>query len=154
MPGGRWISHPRMTASPGAGQRHSWASRHGPVEIWRPRTAPTPTVWRMCSGAGTSQERSGAPSRWQIYASRRVVSAMPCAPTSRRCSLRASRGRVVRGTANMYIGLSELQRERNELDAATQSLLTSQELGEHPGLPKTSIAGESPWRASAGARRP
>ncbi len=43
-------------------------------------------------------------------------------------------GAVVRGTADIYIGLSELQRERNELDAATQSLLRSQELGQQSGF--------------------
>jgi LuxR family maltose regulon positive regulatory protein len=43
-------------------------------------------------------------------------------------------GAVVRGTADMYAGMSELQRERNELDAATQSLLRSQELGEQSGF--------------------
>jgi LuxR family transcriptional regulator, maltose regulon positive regulatory protein len=43
-------------------------------------------------------------------------------------------GAVVRGTADMYVGMSELQRERNELDAATQSLLRSQELGEQSGF--------------------
>src|ERR687885_1799262 len=43
-------------------------------------------------------------------------------------------GAVVRGTADMYVGVSELQRERNELDAATQSLLRSQELAEQSGF--------------------
>ena len=43
-------------------------------------------------------------------------------------------GAVARGTADMYVGISELQRERNELDAATQSLLRSQELGEQSGF--------------------
>jgi LuxR family transcriptional regulator, maltose regulon positive regulatory protein len=43
-------------------------------------------------------------------------------------------GVVVYGTADLYIVMSELQRERNELDAATQSLLRSQELGEHSGF--------------------
>jgi LuxR family transcriptional regulator, maltose regulon positive regulatory protein len=43
-------------------------------------------------------------------------------------------GAVVRGTADMYVGMSELHRERNELDAATQSLLRSQELGEQSGF--------------------
>ncbi len=36
----------------------------------------------------------------------------------------------------MYVGLSELHRERNDLPAATQNLLRSQELGEHIGLPQ------------------
>jgi LuxR family transcriptional regulator, maltose regulon positive regulatory protein len=45
-------------------------------------------------------------------------------------------GPVLRGTADMYVGLSEIHRERNDLQAATQSLLRSQELGEHIGLPQ------------------
>jgi len=36
----------------------------------------------------------------------------------------------------MHVGMSELFRERNDLDAAKQHLLTSQELGEHAGLPQ------------------
>jgi LuxR family maltose regulon positive regulatory protein len=46
------------------------------------------------------------------------------------------RGSVLRGTADMYVGMSELHRERNDLPAATQHLLHSQELGEHIGLPQ------------------
>jgi LuxR family maltose regulon positive regulatory protein len=43
---------------------------------------------------------------------------------------------VLRGTADMYVGLSELFRERDDLPAAMQHLLRSQELGEHMGLPQ------------------
>jgi LuxR family maltose regulon positive regulatory protein len=43
-------------------------------------------------------------------------------------------GGAVRGTADMYIGMSELQRERNELDAAAQSLLRSEELAQQSGF--------------------
>jgi len=45
-------------------------------------------------------------------------------------------GSVLRGTADMYVGMSELHRERNDLPTATQYLLRSQELGEHLGLPQ------------------
>jgi LuxR family maltose regulon positive regulatory protein len=41
---------------------------------------------------------------------------------------------VVRGTADMHVGMSELERERDDLDAATQHLLRSKELGEHAGF--------------------
>jgi LuxR family maltose regulon positive regulatory protein len=41
---------------------------------------------------------------------------------------------VVRGAADMHVGMSELARERDELDAATQHLLRSQALGEHAGF--------------------
>jgi LuxR family maltose regulon positive regulatory protein len=43
---------------------------------------------------------------------------------------------VPRGTANLYVGMSELHRERNDLEAATQHLLRSKELGEHTGFPQ------------------
>ena len=36
----------------------------------------------------------------------------------------------------MYVGMSELHRERNDLDAATQHLLRSKEQGEHTGFPQ------------------
>jgi LuxR family maltose regulon positive regulatory protein len=45
-------------------------------------------------------------------------------------------GLVLRGTADMYVGMSEVHRERDDLHAATQHLLRSQELGEHNGLPQ------------------
>jgi len=51
--------------------------------------------------------------------------------------LAAEQGAIVpRGTADMYVGLSELHRERNNLHAATQNLLRSKELGEHAGFPQ------------------
>lgn len=43
---------------------------------------------------------------------------------------------VLRGTADLYVGMSELQREHNDLHAAMQHLLRSKELGEHTGLPQ------------------
>ena len=45
-------------------------------------------------------------------------------------------GSVPRGAADMHVGMSQLLRERNDLGAALQHLLTSQELGEHAGLPQ------------------
>ena len=49
-------------------------------------------------------------------------------------------GPVLRGTADMYVGMSEVYRERNDLAAATQQLLRSQELG-------------GPGRSGAGSAR-
>jgi LuxR family maltose regulon positive regulatory protein len=43
---------------------------------------------------------------------------------------------AVRGAADMHVGMSRLYRERNDLDAATQHLLRSEELGEFAGLPQ------------------
>jgi LuxR family maltose regulon positive regulatory protein len=41
---------------------------------------------------------------------------------------------VLRGAADMHVGMSDLYREYNDLKTATQHLLTSQALGEHAGL--------------------
>ncbi|MDQ3458331.1 MAG: LuxR C-terminal-related transcriptional regulator [Deinococcota bacterium] len=38
------------------------------------------------------------------------------------------------GTADLYVGMSELRREHNDLEAASQYLLKSKELGAHNGL--------------------
>lgn len=43
---------------------------------------------------------------------------------------------ALRGTGDMYVGLAELARERNDLPVATQFLLSSQALGERKGLPQ------------------
>jgi LuxR family maltose regulon positive regulatory protein len=43
---------------------------------------------------------------------------------------------VLRGTADLYVGMSELHLEHNELNVATQLLLKSKELGERTGLPQ------------------
>jgi LuxR family maltose regulon positive regulatory protein len=45
-------------------------------------------------------------------------------------------GPVLRGTADMHVGMSELYRERDDLPAATRCLRQSEELGEHMGLPQ------------------
>jgi ATP/maltotriose-dependent transcriptional regulator MalT len=54
---------------------------------------------------------------------------------------------VVRGTADMHVGMSELERERNDLNAAMQHLLRSKELGELAGLPKNPYR----WRVAMAA---
>jgi LuxR family maltose regulon positive regulatory protein len=45
-------------------------------------------------------------------------------------------GPVLRGTADMYVGMAALHREHDDLPAATELLARSQELGEHLGLPQ------------------
>ncbi len=48
----------------------------------------------------------------------------------------AHSGLVLRGAADMHVGMSELYREQNDLEAATQHLLRSREFGEFTGLPQ------------------
>ena len=56
---------------------------------------------------------------------------------------------MLRGTADMYVGMSQIACERGDLEAATTHLLRSQELGEHTGLPQNPYR----WRvAMAGVR--
>jgi LuxR family maltose regulon positive regulatory protein len=43
---------------------------------------------------------------------------------------------ILQGTANLYVGLSELQCEQGDLEVARQHLLRSKELGEHAALPE------------------
>jgi LuxR family maltose regulon positive regulatory protein len=53
-------------------------------------------------------------------------------------------GKVLRGTADMYVGMSQIAFERNDLEAAAEHLLRSQELGEQIGLPQNPYR----WRVS------
>ncbi|MFQ5814387.1 MAG: LuxR C-terminal-related transcriptional regulator, partial [Anaerolineae bacterium] len=51
--------------------------------------------------------------------------------------LAAERGEpVLRGTADLHVGMGELHRERDDLEAATQHLLRSKGLGERAALPE------------------
>jgi len=59
--------------------------------------------------------------------------------------LASAEGSAVRGMADMYAGLSELYRERNDLPTARQNLGKSQELGERAGLPQHPYR----WRVAA-----
>jgi LuxR family maltose regulon positive regulatory protein len=54
-------------------------------------------------------------------------------------------GPALRGAADMHVGISELFRERNALEAASEHLLTSQKLGDENGLP------QNPYRSRIAA---
>ncbi len=56
-------------------------------------------------------------------------------------------GSVLRGTADMYVGISEVLRERDDLPAATEQLARGAELGEHTGLP------QNPYRSRVAMAR-
>ncbi len=58
-------------------------------------------------------------------------------------------GHVLRGAADMHVGMSALHRERNELDTAAQHLLESKELGDLNGLPKNPYR----WRVAMARTR-
>src|SRR4029079_4545522 len=53
-------------------------------------------------------------------------------------------GPPLRGTADLYVGMGDLYRERNDLNAALQHLQHSQALGELAGLPQTAYR----WRVA------
>ena len=54
---------------------------------------------------------------------------------------------VLRGAADMHVGLSVIRRERNDLAGARRHLATSLELGEHAGLP------QNPYRSRVAEAR-
>jgi LuxR family maltose regulon positive regulatory protein len=56
-------------------------------------------------------------------------------------------GTVLRGTADMHVGMSGVHCERNDLRAATQELSTSHELGEQNGL------AQNPYRSQVAMAR-
>jgi LuxR family maltose regulon positive regulatory protein len=56
---------------------------------------------------------------------------------------------VLRGAADMHVGMGELSLERNDLDAARQHLLTSKEMGEHAGLEQNAYR----WRVASARLR-
>ena len=60
---------------------------------------------------------------------------------------KAQGGPTLRGAADMHVGMSELFRERNDLESASQHLIASRELGEENGLP------QNPYRSRVAAAR-
>ena len=54
---------------------------------------------------------------------------------------------MLRGTADMYVGLSAIHRERNELPAALELLQRSQLLGDAMGMP------QNPYRSRVAMAR-
>ena len=129
------LSPSRGPPRAGMRQRGSWGSRPGRAGTSRLRTGRMPNAWRGCSGPGTISDALGCAIALADIrvAQGRLGEAMR---TYEQALQRAPEqgGPVLRGTADMYVGMSELHRERDDLHAATQHLLRSQELGEHTGL--------------------
>ena len=61
----------------------------------------------------------------------------------------AQDGSLLRGTADMYVGMSGIACERYDLASASRHLVRSQELGEHNGLPQNRYR----WRVAMAAVR-
>jgi LuxR family transcriptional regulator, maltose regulon positive regulatory protein len=59
-------------------------------------------------------------------------------------ALRLDNGAVRRGTADMYVGMSQIAYERDDLPAATAHLRRARELGEHTWLPQNAYR----WRVA------
>jgi LuxR family maltose regulon positive regulatory protein len=94
---------------------------------------------------GVAHQQKAGNTRWEI-ASTYILADIRIAQGRLREAVRTyeqslriaeEHGELVWGTASLYVGLSELHRERDDLEAATELLMRSQELGEHFGLPET-----------------
>ena len=105
-------------------------------------------AWRMCGGPGTSLPPSAAAivlADIQI-AQGRLHEAMTTYERALQWATEPG-APVLRGAADMYVGMSALHYEHNDLKTATQHLLTSQALGELAGLP------QNPYRWCAAMAR-
>ena len=105
----------------------------------------TPNAWRAWRRPGTSPTSSDVRSRWRTSGSHKAASATRCARTSG-LAARVGAGRpVLRGAADMHVGMSELCLERNDVDGQA---VPAEEPG--PGRPPGPTAkpvslGERPW---------
>ena len=68
--------------SPAEGQRRSWGLRLGRAEISKLRTGCLPMDGDLQKAGNISDVVGGAITLAAIYGSRKVVSTMPCIPTS------------------------------------------------------------------------
>ena len=118
--------------------RRSSGSRPGRAGISRPAHRRTPSrmaslqraghiadTLRVRDRPGRHPDRAGSPGRRDAHL-RAGVAACAVSRAGRCCAERQT----------CTSGMSELHRERDDLRAATQHLLRSQELGEHVGLPQ------------------
>ena len=156
----------RLPGRPGPGPRRRGRHRGPCPAGARPRRRGRPPRARSGSGAPGTRlldergSRGGAPAgmprawrAWRRPGTSRTSSACAIALAD----IRIAQGRLrdamrtyerglqlatgqgapaLRGAADMHVGMSELLRERDDLEARRQHLLTSRELGEENGLPQ------------------
>ncbi len=97
---------------------------------------------RVRDRAGGHPERAG-PARRRDAHLRAGVASWP----------RSRAAPLLRGTADMYVGMSEIHRERGDLPAATQAPAAgARSSASTPGCRRTAIAGGSRWRGSGRPR--
>ena len=119
----------------------SWGSPTGRAETWRQPTGPWPMAWRICAEAGNILFAiSGTYGLADIrMAQGRLHEAVKYYEQS--LQLAAEQGEpVLRGTADLYLGLSELYREQGDLEAATTAP------AEKRGTGRASCATDWPYR--------
>ena len=134
-----------MTNSGAERPRRSWDSHPGRVGDLEAAQRIYTESMAWLQKAGHISDIIGCASPWRISGLRRAVCARQCAPLSADCSLRRSRDALaLRGAADMLVGMSELHREQDDLDAAAQHLQRSKDQGEHTGLPQNRYR----WRAA------
>ena len=111
----------RTTTSDVPRPRHCSGSPPGRAGTSTPRTRRTPSAWPDCSGPGT------LPTYLRLRDRAGRHPARPGSPRRRDAHVRAGAaacaeqgGPVLRGTADMYVGMSEVHRERDDLPGAAQ----------------------------------
>ena len=123
--------------SPGPGPRPSPGSRSGAAEISRPRIDAYSTCVEGLQRAGHLSDVLGCSITLADIRTTQGRLGDAQRTFERALQLAAQEpGTVLRGTADMYVGMSQIACERGDLHTATQHLLRSQELGEHTGLPQ------------------
>ena len=135
----------------GAGCCQRWP-RGAPVP-WTKPSAPTPPAGTTCSAPGTSLTSSAARSPSPTSSSPRDTSGGRSRRTSTGSNWQPRHpGASCPGTPDMYVGMSQILLERDDLPGALRLIGKSGELGEHLGLPQNAYR----WRrvlALASARQ-
>ena len=136
-PAGRSTSSTRTTTSVGVVGPRSWPSPTGRTGISRPRAACTPPAWRSLEKAGHLSDVIGCAlaladirlAQGRLGEALRVL--------ERGLALATGQGgHVLRGAADMHVGISAILLERDDLEGARRHLAEAEALGEENGLPQ------------------